>query len=461
MSAKQWGGRFRKEQDKRALSYSQSLAFDWRLTSYDIAGSIAYAKMLGKSGIIKKADADAIEKALLEIEQEFREDKFSFDIELEDIHTNIEAALMKRVGAEVGGRLHTGRSRNDQVAVDMRMYVKEEIVGIAALLRDVRIALIEQAEANIDVIMPGFTHLQHAQPVLFAHHLMAYNEMLARDEVRFAVAFESADVLPLGSAALAGTSFPIDRAFLAKELDFSSVSANSIDAVSDRDYLIELLSACSVLMMHFSRLSEELIIWSSPEFGFIELDDAFTTGSSIMPQKKNADIAELARAKTARVYGCLMTLLTLMKGLPLAYNRDLQEDKPCVFESIDIVNETLVVFAPMIESLTVNAGRMESQCKAGFLNATDMADYLVRKNMPFRQAHKIVGELVTYCLQERKTLEELPLEKLQQTSPLFEKDVFKAISLSSVINSRRTPGGTARPNVMRAIRRAKKELEIE
>lgn len=458
MSEKQWGGRFEKEQDKMALLYSQSITFDCRLYSYDIAGSIAYTRMLGRCGIIKKKDETAIVRALTGIGARIDAGKFSFNVELEDIHTNIEAALVKLVGRDVGGRLHTGRSRNDQVALDMRMYVKDEALEITALIQEVRKALVAQAEKNMDVVMPGFTHLQHAQPVLFAHHLMAYNEMLLRDEERFSIAHEAADVMPLGSSALAGTGFPIDRVFLARELNFSQISANSIDAVSDRDYLIELLSACSILMMHLSRLSEELIVWSSPEFGFAEMDDAFTTGSSIMPQKKNPDIAELARAKTARVYGNLMTLLTLMKALPLAYNRDLQEDKPCVFDSIDVVKASLEIYAPVISTLTVKAGRMEQWCRAGFLNATDLADYLVGKDMPFRQAHKIVGKLVTYCLRKEKTLEDLPLEKLREFSPLFEKDVFKALSLSSSINSRRAPGGTSRSNVLRTIRKAKKEL---
>ncbi|RJP21708.1 MAG: argininosuccinate lyase [Candidatus Abyssobacteria bacterium SURF_5] len=461
MTAKLWGGRFRKEQDKRALLYSQSITFDYRLYPYDIGGSIAYAKMLGRCGFIKKKDTDAIEKALSDILAQMDAEKFSFDIDLEDIHTNIEAALVTRVGADIGGRLHTGRSRNDQVALDMRMYVKDEALEIRGGLQQVRRALIAQAEKNLDAVMPGFTHLQHAQPVLLAHHLLAYNEMLVRDEERFLKAYEAADVMPLGSAALAGTSFQIDRQFLAKELNFAKLSNNSIDAVSDRDYLIELLSACATFMMHISRLSEELILWSSSEFGFVEMDDAFTTGSSIMPQKKNPDIAELARARTAKVYGNLMTLLCLMKGLPLAYNRDLQEDKPCVFDSVDIVRDTLDVFAPMIETLVVNAKRMEQECKAGFLNATDLADYLVKKDVPFRQAHAIVGKVVSFCIRENAAIEDLPLEKLQEFSPLFQKDVYKEISLAAVINSRRAPGGTARPNVLKAIRRAKKDLGME
>ncbi len=460
MSKKQWGGRFRKEQDQLALLYSQSVSFEWRLFPYDIAGSIAYARVLAECAIIKKSETNKIIKALREIEREILDGKFSFDVELEDIHTNIETALVKRIGADVGGKLHTGRSRNDQIALDMRMYVRDETITIIELIREFQRALVELAEENIEVIMPGFTHLQHAQPLLFAHHMMAYYEMLRRDEERFVACYHAADVLPLGSAALAGTSFPIDRKRLAEELKFDEVSRNSVDAVADRDYLIEFVSACSILMMHISRLSEELVIWSSPEFGFVEIDDSFATGSSIMPQKKNPDIAELARAKTARTYGNLMTLLGLMKGLPLAYNRDLQEDKPCVFDSIDTVKATLRVFAPMVRTLTVFGGRMEEVCRTGFLTATDLADYLARKGMPFRQAHEVVGKLVSHCLSEVAVLEDLPIETFKKFSPLIEKDVFQILRLEESVNSRRIPGGTARPTVLRAIRKAKKELEI-
>lgn len=460
MSKKQWGGRFRKEQDQLALLYSQSVSFDWRLFPYEIAGSIAYARVLAECAIIKKSETNKIIKALREIEREILDGKFSFDVELEDIHTNIETALVKRIGADVGGKLHTGRSRNDQIALDTRMYVRDETITIIELIREFQRALVELAEENIEVIMPGFTHLQHAQPLLFAHHMMAYYEMLRRDEERFVACYHAADVLPLGSAALAGTSFPIDRKRLAEELKFDEVSRNSVDAVADRDYLIEFVSACSILMMHISRLSEELVIWSSPEFGFVEIDDSFATGSSIMPQKKNPDIAELARAKTARTYGNLMTLLGLMKGLPLAYNRDLQEDKPCVFDSIDTVKATLRVFAPMVRTLTVFGGRMEEVCRTGFLTATDLADYLARKGMPFRQAHEVVGKLVSHCLSEVAVLEDLPIETFKKFSPLIEKDVFQILRPEESVNSRRIPGGTARPNVLRDIRRAKKELEI-
>jgi len=458
-SKKQWGGRFQKEQDRLALLYTESISFDWRLYPYDIAGSIAHARMLGECGIIKKVETNKIIKALREIETEIDENKFSFKVELEDIHSNIEAALVEKVGADIGGKLHTARSRNDQIALDMRMYIRDEVITIVESIHDLQKVLIGLAEKHSDVIMPGFTHMQHAQPVLFAHHMLAYYEMLDRDETRFVSCYMEADVMPLGSAALAGTSFPIDRATVAKELDFDAVFNNSMDAVSDRDYLIEFLSACSILMMHISRLSEELVIWSSPEFGFVELDDSFATGSSIMPQKKNPDVPEIARAKTARTYGNLTTLLTLMKGLPLTYNRDLQEDKPCVFDSADIVTNTLHVFARMMATLTVNGDRMEEVCRSGFLNATDLADYLVKKGMPFRQAHEIVGNLVTHCMQKGIALEDLSLDELRRFSPKFEKDAHKALRLSDVVNSRRSAGGAARSNVLRAIKKAKKRLE--
>ena len=458
-SKKQWGGRFQKEQDRLALLYTESISFDWRLYPYDIAGSTAHARMLGECGIIKKVEANKIIKALREIGKEIDEDRFSFKVELEDIHSNIEAALVKKIGADIGGKLHTARSRNDQIALDMRMYIRDEVITIVEAITDLQKVLIGLAERHSDVIMPGFTHMQHAQPVLFAHHMLAYYEMLDRDEARFVSSYMEADVMPLGSAALAGTSFPIDRVMVAKELDFDAISNNSMDAVSDRDFLIEFLTACSILMMHISRLSEELVIWSSSEFGFVELDDSFATGSSIMPQKKNPDVPEIARAKTARTYGNLTTLLTLMKGLPLTYNRDLQEDKPCAFDSADIVLKTLHVFARMMATLTVNADRMEEVCQTGFLNATDLADYLVKKGMPFRRAHEVVGQVVTHCMQKEIALEDLSLEELRRFSPKFEKDAHKALRLRDVVNSRRSAGGAARSNVLRAIKKAKKRLE--
>jgi len=457
---KQWGGRFGKEVDRLALLYTESISFDWRLYPYDIAGGMAHARMLAECGIIKKGEANKIVRGLRQVEKELDKGEFDFEVRLEDIHTNIEAALIEKVGADLGGKLHTGRSRNDQVALDMRMYIRDEALTVVELIRELQKALVLLAEENSEVIMPGFTHMQHAQPVLFAHHMLAYYEMLARDAERFHDCCRSADVLPLGSAALGGTRFPIDREMLARDLGFEKISRNSMDAVADRDYLVEFLSACSILMMHISRLSEELVIWSSVEFGFIEIDDAFATGSSIMPQKKNPDVAELARAKTARVYGNLMTMLSLMKALPLAYNRDLQEDKPCIFDSADVVVTTLHVFAPMITGLTVFSGRMEEMSCLGFLNATDMADYLVGKGMPFRQAHEIVGKVVTHCMREAIHLEDVPLKKLRRFSPLFDEDIYDALRLDKVINSRRALGGTARPNVLREIKRAKKELGI-
>lgn len=459
-SRKQWGGRFRKEQDRLALIYTESVSFDWRLYPYDIAGGIAHARMLAECGIIKKGEANKIIKALRQIEKELDKGEFPFDVQLEDIHTNIEAALVEKVGADIGGKLHTGRSRNDQVALDMRMYIRDETLLIIEMIRELQKALVRLAEEDSEVIMPGFTHLQHAQPVLFAHHMLAYYEMLRRDEDRFAQCYHAANVMPLGSAALGGTGFAIDRQMLARDLGFTAISRNSMDAVADRDYLLEFLSACSMLMMHISRLSEELVVWSSPEFRFIEIDDAFATGSSIMPQKKNPDVAELARAKTARVYGNLMTLLSLMKGLPLAYNRDMQEDKPCVFDSVDVVLTTLRVFAPMMATLTVFSDRMEEMCRSGFLNATDMADYLVLKGMPFRRAHEVVGKIVSHCLKEVILLEDVPLEKLRRFSPLFKEDVYEVIRLDKVVNARQVVGGTARKNVLREIKKAKRELGI-
>jgi argininosuccinate lyase len=459
-SEKQWGGRFRKEVDRLALFYSESISYDWRLYPYDIAGGIAHARMLGECGIIKKGDANKIAKALRQIRKEIDKGDFNYDVRLEDIHTNIEAVLIEKVGADIGGKLHTGRSRNDQVALDMRMYIRDEAISIIDLICGLQKSLVQLAAENSEVIMPGFTHMQHAQPVLFAHHMLAYYEMLKRDADRFRECYRSADVMPLGSAALGGTSFGIDREMLAKELGFEKISSNSMDAVSDRDYLVEFLSACSVLMMHISRLSEELVIWSSSEFRFIEIDDAFTTGSSIMPQKKNPDIAELARAKTARAYGNLMTLLGIMKALPLTYNRDLQEDKPCVFDSADIVVSTLHVFASMMAGLTVFSDRMEEMCRFGFLSATDMADYLVARGMPFRKAHAVVGKVVTYCLNEIMPLEDVPLEKLQSFSSLFGKDIYDSLRLDKIVNSRRAAGGTGRANVLREIKKAKKELDL-
>jgi argininosuccinate lyase len=461
MPKKQWGGRFHKEQDRLALLYTESVSVDWRLYPYDIAGSIAYAQMLAHCGIIKKTESGKIISALLEIDKEIVEGRFTFELELEDIHTNIEAALVNKIGADVAGKLHTGRSRNDQVALDMRMYIRDETLTIVGHIDEFQKALVKLAEDNSEVIMPGFTHMQHAQPVLFAHHMLAYYEMLNRDRSRFADCYHTTNVMPLGSAALAGTSFSIDRAMVAKELDFDSVSRNSMDAVADRDFLIVFLSACAILMMHMSRLSEELIIWSSPEFRFIEIDDAFATGSSIMPQKKNPDVAELARGKAARVNGNLIILLGIMKGLPLTYNRDMQEDKPCVFDSADVVKNTLRVFAPMMASLTVYEDRMEEMCRSGFLNATDLADYLVKKGISFREAHGVVGKIVTYCLENILALEDLPLETLRRFSPLFDKDVSGALELNNVVNSRRVVGGTARSNVLREIRRAKRELRIQ
>ncbi|MFN3477388.1 MAG: argininosuccinate lyase [Candidatus Methylomirabilales bacterium] len=455
MSEKLWGGRFKEEPHPLAEAYTASIHFDKRLARYDLEGSLAHVKMLVKSGIIGEDEAERIIKGLEEIKGEIERGEFPFDPAFEDIHLNIERRLIEKIG-EVGGKLHTARSRNDQIALDLRLYLREEMGEIQRLIRNLQEVLVEQAEANLDLVMPGYTHLQRAQPVLLAHHLLAYFEMLDRDRERFADCFRRVDVLPLGSGALAGAGFPIDRDYVAELLGFSAISANSIDAVSDRDFVVEFLAASSILMMHLSRLSEELTLWASAEFGFIELPDAFTTGSSMMPQKKNPDVAELCRGKTGRVYGALFALLTLLKGLPLSYNRDLQEDKEPLFDTVDTVKATLRVFQEMLRAVRFNGDRMREAALAGFLNATDVADYLVEKGMPFRQAHEVVGRLVQECLKQKKRIEELPLEELKRFSPLFEEDVYPFITLEACLERCRSFGGTAKGRVVEALRAARR-----
>lgn len=447
-------GRFEKEADEKVLRYTESISFDWRLYRQDITGSIAHAKMLAKQGIITAAEGKAIIKGLNEIRQEIEQGKFKFQSELEDIHMNIESRLAEKIG-EAGGKLHTARSRNDQVATDLRLFTKEMINAATGKIRALQSALITLAEANKDVAVPGFTHLQPAQPVLFAHHLLAYFEMLQRDIERFNDCYKRVDVLPLGSGALAGVTYNIDREFVAKELGFSKVSRNSIDAVADRDFVIEFQSAAATGMMHLSRLAEELVIWSSPQFGFIEIDEAYTTGSSIMPQKKNPDVAELARGKTGRVYGNLTAILTTMKALPLAYDRDMQEDKEGFFDTIDTYITTLDVFAGMVQTLKINADTAGEALEKGYLLATDIADYLVNKGMAFRQAHKIVGKLVSYAATQKKSLKELTLKEYKNFSSLFGKDVFD-ITVASSIAARDVTGGTAKKQVNQALKAAKK-----
>jgi argininosuccinate lyase len=456
-SGKPWGGRFAQATDPQVEAYTASIQFDRRLYRFDIQGSVAHARMLAKCGLLAKAEADKIVAGLHEIGGEIERGEFRFDPSFEDIHMAIESRLIEKVG-EAGAKLHTGRSRNDQVALDLRLYLREEIRQIRRLVAGLERALIAQAEAHVDLIMPGYTHLQRAQPVLLAHHLMAYVEMLERDRARLNDALARVDVLPLGSGALAGVGLPIDRRFVARELQFRALSANSLDAVSDRDFVIEPLAAFALLMAHLSRLAEEIVLWASAEFGFIELPDAFATGSSMMPQKKNPDVAELTRAKTGRVFGALVALLTTVKGLPLSYNRDLQEDKEPLFDSVETVKAALSVMASLVSGLTFCRDRMQQAARDGFLNATDMADYLVRKGMPFRQAHETVGRIVRRCLAGRCRIEELSLKELRAASPLFDRDVFTYIALEACIERRKATGGTATGTVKKAIASAKTRL---
>jgi argininosuccinate lyase len=447
-------GRFKKAADKLVTKYTASIPFDWRLYPYDITGSIAHAKMLAKQGIISDKEAEIITKGLASVREEIERGEFQFKPELEDIHMNIESRLLEKVG-EVGGKLHTARSRNDQVALDLRLFAKEAISDTLVRLREFQRAVISLAEANKDVIIPGYTHLQPAQPVLLAHHLLAYFEMLQRDFARFSDCLKRTDVMPLGSGALAGVAYNIDREFLARELGFSQVSQNSIDAVSDRDFVLEYEAAASLCLMHISRLAEEIILWSSAEFNFIELDEAYTTGSSIMPQKKNPDVAELARGKTGRVYGRLMALLTTMKGLPLSYNKDMQEDKEGFFDTVDTLLSTLEVFTGMVKTLRVKAENIGRAVEQGYILATDLADYLVKNGEAFRTAHDIVARLVSYAMERGKTFTELSLAEYKNFSPLFEEDVY-SITVASSIAARDIIGGTAPRQVEWALAAAKK-----
>lgn len=456
--AKLWGGRFQKNTDKKVDDFNSSIRFDKRMYAQDIKGSIAHAKMLGKQGIIDKSDSEKIVKGLSEVLSDIENGACDFKIDAEDIHMNIETLLTEKIG-ESGKRLHTGRSRNDQVALDIRMYLMDEIDEIYGMVKSLMSALVSIAKEHTDTIMPGYTHLQKAQPISFSHHLMAYFEMLKRDAMRLSDCKERTNIMPLGSGALAGTTYPLDREFVAKELGFSGVSQNSLDGVSDRDFVIELASCLSIIMMHLSRFSEEIILWSSNEFSFIELDDAFSTGSSIMPQKKNPDVAELIRGKTGRVYGHLMGLLTTMKGLPLAYNKDMQEDKEPIFDAIDTVKLCLPVFRDMLLSMTVLKENMLKGAKGGFTNATDVADYLVKKGMPFRDAHAVVGKLVFYAISKDKALDDISLSEFKEFSSLIEDDVYEAISMETCVNGRSVIGGPAKKTVEKAISEAIKYVE--
>ena len=448
---KLWGGRFNKETDGIVDDFNSSISFDSRLYEYDIKGSIAHVRMLEKCGIINNEECEKIVNGLNEIYYDIKNGKIKFSRECEDIHMNIEKILTERIGP-AGKKLHTARSRNDQVALDFRMYVKYEIENIKELILKLELAILSIAEKNTGTIMPGYTHMQPAQPVTFAHHIMAYFEMFKRDIGRLEDCFKRADAMPLGSCALAGTGYNIDRNFTANELGFSEITYNSMDAVSDRDFALEFLSSLSMIMMHLSRFCEEIVIWCSPSFNFVELDDGFSTGSSIMPQKKNPDVAELIRGKTGRVYGNLLGLLTVMKGLPLAYNKDMQEDKEAVFDSADTVNACLKTFIPMLQTLKVKAGNMEKACGLGFLNATDAADYLTRKGIPFREAHEIVGKLVLYCINKGKTLDNLTIDEYKDISGAFSDDVYESIDIRNCVNNRKTCGGPAEEMVKGAVK---------
>ena len=455
---KLWEGRFQKSTDAITEDFNSSIETDKRMYKEDILGSIAHARMLGSCGIIEEADSLSIIEGLEAILKEVEEGLVTFTVEAEDIHMNIETLLIAKIG-EAGKRLHTGRSRNDQVALDFRMYLKNGTKEVETLLRELLQVLLELSETHKDTIMAGYTHMQKAQPVTLGHHLMAYFQMFKRDLERYLDSEKRIDVLPLGSGALAGTTYPIDRNMVAKELGFEAISENSMDGVSDRDFALEFLSASSILMMHLSRFCEEVILWNTGEFGYLEMDDAFSTGSSIMPQKKNPDIAELVRGKTGRVYGDLMALLTVMKGIPLAYNKDMQEDKDITFDALDTVKACLISFTPMIATATFNKEKMLSKLKEGFLNATDAADYLVNTGMPFRNAHEVIGKMVRYCIIGNRALDDLSLEEFQSFSMSFKSDIHEFISIRNCLERRRTYGGPSGSSMEAALRNARTFLD--
>jgi argininosuccinate lyase len=454
---KPWGGRFKEKTSSAVENFTESISFDKRLWKYDIQGSIAHARMLGRQGIIPAKDAAAIVKGLTEIAEEIASGKFRFRPELEDIHMNIEAALVKKVG-EAGKRLHTARSRNDQVALDLRLYLKDTTKDIISIIRKLQKTLLKIAGRNVSTIMPGYTHMQRAQPVSLAHHLLAYVEMLQRDRGRFEDSLKRTDVLSLGSCALAGTTLPIDRTFVARQLGFKEISGNSIDAVSDRDFAVEFLGCASICMLHLSRLAEELVLWSTWEFRLIEISDRFTTGSSIMPQKKNPDVAELIRGKTGRVYGDLLSLLTLMKGLPLSYNRDMQEDKLPVFDAADTLKSCLTVLDEMLPQISFNISRMRRTAGEGFSTATDIAEYLVKKGVPFREAHGITGRIVLYCIEKKKDLVSLELSELRAFSAVIAEDIFSLLQPEASVKARSSYGGPSPSGIKRQIGHYRKML---
>ena len=454
---KAWGGRFRKETASLMDDFHSSIHFDCRLAEEDIRGSIAHADMLGDTGIITRSEADTIIIGLRRIWEKIKAGQVSWDSTAEDIHMNVEKLLIQEIG-ELGKKLHTARSRNDQVALDVRLYLRTEISALQILLKKLLQTVVNIAGHEKETIMPGYTHLQRAQPVLFGHHLMAYFEMFRRDYQRLEDSLKRVQVSPLGSGALAGTGFPINRDRVAKSLGFTGITVNSIDGVSDRDFVAEFIFDASLIMMHLSRFCEELVLWSSMEFGFVEMDDSYSTGSSIMPQKKNPDVAELVRGKTGRVYGDLIAILTLMKGLPLAYNKDMQEDKEALFDAIDTVKGCLTIFIPMLDTMAVKRERMLEATKDGFLNATDLADYLVGKGLPFRTAHGVVGKLVKYCLDNQKRLEELSLEEFQAGSALIGEDIYQTLKIENVVQVRNSSGGTSFDQVKVEIEQASQWL---
>ncbi|WP_232796687.1 argininosuccinate lyase [Kyrpidia spormannii] len=455
---KLWGGRFTKPTNELVEAYTASIGFDRRLAKEDLEGSLAHVKMLGRCGIVPQEDVEKIAEGLEELRRRLEAGTLEFDVAQEDVHMNLEKHLIDLIGP-VGGKLHTGRSRNDQVALDMHLYLRREIDEIIELIVDLQRALVETAHKYLDVILPGYTHLQRAQPVLLAHHLAAYFWMFARDAERLRDARKRVDMMPLGAGALAGTTFPIDRESVARELGFGRLYENSMDAVSDRDFILEFLAAAAILMVHLSRMSEEFILWSSTEFGFIELDDAYCTGSSIMPQKKNPDVPELVRGKTGRVVGHLVGLLTVMKGLPLAYNKDLQEDKEGMFDTVDTLKGALALFSGLIRALEVRRERLARAVAEDFSGATDLADYLVRKGLPFRRAHEVIGKLVLHCVQRSCFLGDLSLEEYREFSPLFDEDVFQALDPRRVVDARNVRGGTGTGAVKAQLERAARWLE--
>lgn len=457
MSDMMWGGRFTKAEEKNALDFNASISYDCRMYREDIAGSIAHAKMLAAHGIISKEDQEKITKGLLSIKKEIDEGTFPFSVELEDIHMNIEKRLTDEIG-DAGARLHTARSRNDQCALDLHMYMKRNIARLSEKLIAVLEALLAASKKYQDVILPGYTHMQRAQPVLFAHHMLAYFAMLERDFKRLEDCYDMCDMSPIGACALAGTTYPTHPEEEANDLHFGSVYGNSLDAVSDRDYLLQFLSFASICAMHLSRLSEEFIYWSTSEFQFIELDDGYSTGSSIMPQKKNPDMCELIRGKTGRVYGHLIGLLTVMKGLPLAYDKDMQEDKEGVFDALDTLYFALDIYAGMISTMTVNGDHTRQVLESDFSNATDMADYLAKKGLPFRQAHAVVGNAVHYCIEHHKVLLDLSMEEFRSMSPLFEEDIKEALSIENCVKNRESYGGTGPKSVERQQTHAEKAI---